>query len=133
MSQNLEALAHGNEIRLARAKVRHWIGDCKDKAESRKRLATVLRHPPDEIFSMQVGELLMCAHRTGRLAMLRWLRFACVSEDRQIGALTERQRVRLCAFVLASIGGRVSEQDRSGNDAQSAPLHGHEGKSRFPA
>ena len=121
MSQNMEALAHATEIRLARSKVRHWIGDCKDKAESRKRLATVLRHPPDEIFSMQVGELLMCAHRTGRLAMLRWLRFACISEDRQIGALTERQRIRLAAFVLASIGGRIAgPQEKRGDDAETS-------------
>ena len=117
MSQNLKALARGNEIRLARSKVRHWLHDVSTSAEARRRVATILRDPPSCIDTMAVFDLLRAGYRIPRTTIRRCLALARVSEAKRIGTMTERQRQCLASLVLYSITGRMAKE-RSGNEAE---------------
>lgn len=91
--QRTTALDRANEIRCARAKLRRQIG-------SRQRSAAdVLLCPPECVSTMSVLDLLMAQYRWGRHRALKVLAVARISESKQVGSLTERQR-RLLAGLL---------------------------------
>lgn len=93
--QHMQALAHANEIRLARAALKRAIkAGNLDAAE-------IVKDCPDEVATMTVSELLCSQQRWGRARARKFLSPMSVNENRELGRLTERQRVEM-ARKLAS-------------------------------
>jgi len=84
--QHMQALAHANRVRLARAALKRSInrGDV--------RAADVIRDCPWETESMTLAELLTSQRRWGRTRARKFLLALAVSENKRLGTLTERQR-----------------------------------------
>jgi hypothetical protein len=93
--QRLRALERANEVRLARAELKRRIAGGGVSA------AQVILDCPWEAHSWSVGELLMSQRRWGRTRCRKFLVQSEISEVKQIGTLTERQR-RMLASKLAS-------------------------------
>lgn len=95
MPQHMQALAHANRIRLARAALKRSVaaGDV-DAAE-------IVRECPAEVESMTVGELLRSQRRWGRTRVSRFLFPLDVKENRQLRRLTARQRLVLARALAA--------------------------------
>jgi hypothetical protein len=89
--QRLRALERANEVRLARAELKRRIADGESSA------AEVILACPWEASTWTVAELLMSQRRWGTSRCLRFLARNNISEMKQIGALTERQRNLLAA------------------------------------
>lgn len=89
--QHMQALAHANRVRLARAALKRSIGGGDID------VADVVRTCPWEAETMTVGELLRSQRRWGRTRARRFLSPLMVSENRELGKLTERQRRELVA------------------------------------
>lgn len=94
-SQNMQALAKANRVRLARAKLRH------DIAEGDLHVAGVLADIPDEAQTLEVSELLMCQHRWGRTRARRACETVGVRENKPLGEMTDRQRAELARLLLS--------------------------------
>ncbi len=92
--QHLRALERANKVRLARAELKRAI------ARGDMEAAEVVRGCPWEVTSMSVAELLSSQRRWGRTRARRFLVPLRISENKQLGALTDRQR-RLVAAELA--------------------------------
>jgi hypothetical protein len=86
MPQHMRALAHANEIRLARAALKRAI------AAGQVGAAEVVRECPSEVESMTVGELLRSQRRWGRTRARKFLFSLALNENRELGRLTARQR-----------------------------------------
>jgi hypothetical protein len=86
MPQHMRALAHANEIRLARAALKRSI------AAGEVGAAEVVRDCPSEVESMTVGELLRSQRRWGRTRARKFLFSLALNENRELGRLTARQR-----------------------------------------
>lgn len=86
MPQHLEALAHANRVRLARAALKRGI------AAGNVPAAEVVRSCPWEVETMTVGELLRSQRRWGRTRVRKFLFSLALNENRQLTRLTERQR-----------------------------------------
>lgn len=99
--QHLRALERANKVRLARAELKRAI------ARGDMEAAEVIRGCPWEVSSMSVAELLTSQRRWGRTRARRFLMPLRISESKQLGALTDRQR-RLVARELAKCSGRSS-------------------------
>jgi hypothetical protein len=80
-------------VRLARAELKRRI------AEGEVSAVEVILNPPREAESWPVAELLMCQRRWGTTRCRKTLSRAQISEIKEIGKLTERQR-RLLASIL---------------------------------
>ena len=91
--QRLRALERANEIRLARAELKRRIADGDISA------AEVILFPPCAAMSWAIGDLLMSQRRWGATRCRKFLLRNQISENKSIGALTERQR-RLLADQL---------------------------------
>ena len=91
--QRLRALERANEIRLARAELKRRIADGDISA------AEVILFPPCAAMSWSIGDLLMSQRRWGATRCRKFLLRNQISENKSIGALTERQR-RLLADQL---------------------------------
>ena|SRR5579884_2973431 len=91
--QRLRALERANEIRLARAVLKRKIADGDISA------AEVILSPPCAALSWAIGDLLMSQRRWGNTRCRKFLLRHQIGENKQIGALTERQR-RLLAEQL---------------------------------
>ncbi len=89
--QRLQALAQANKVRLARAGLKRRI------AEGNMSAAAVILACPDEAISWSVGELLISQRRWGTNRCRKFLARNQISELKQIGTLTERQRGLLAA------------------------------------
>ncbi len=100
--QRMRALERANEIRLARAELKRRIADGGISA------ADVILAQPLEARSWAVGDLLMSQRRWGYTRSRKFLSQNLISETKQVGALTERQRVML-ASQLASCRSRELE------------------------
>jgi hypothetical protein len=87
--QRLRALERANEVRLARAELKRRI------AQGRVSAADVILASPPEALSWQVGELLMSQRRWGSTRCRKFLGRNQISEIKEIGKLTERQRLLL--------------------------------------
>jgi hypothetical protein len=95
--QHLRALARANRVRLARAELKRQIAGEEISASQ------VILDCPWEAASMSISDLLMCQRRWGRARCRRLLVSLGVPENKQIGTLTQRQRLAL-ASVLGSDG-----------------------------
>lgn len=96
--QHMQALAHANRVRLARAALKRDIGTGKVEA------AGVVRNCPWEVETMAVGELLRSQRRWGRTRARKFLFTLALNENRQLGRLTERQRAVLAGELEAKRG-----------------------------
>ncbi len=86
MPQHMQALAHANKVRLARASLK------RDIATGSVDAAEIVRECPWEVQSMTVGELLRSQRRWGRTRARKFLFSIALNENRTLGRLTARQR-----------------------------------------
>src|SRR3954452_22299046 len=86
--QHLRALEYANRVRLARAKMKRKI------AAGEVAAGEVILSCPWQAHTMAISDLLMSQKRWGRTRCRRLLMTHSVPENKKIGTLTERQRVR---------------------------------------
>jgi hypothetical protein len=92
--QRMQALERANAVRLKRAELKRRIGHGQTSA------ADVILDLPWEARSWPVGELLTSQRRWGHIRAHKLLAALHISETRQIGELTERQRRVLAGHLL---------------------------------
>ena len=93
--QHLRALEYANRVRLARARMKRKV------AAGELSAADVILSCPSEAHTMSVSDLLISQKRWGRARCRRLLLSLGVPENKQIGTLTERQRLGLAAVLAA--------------------------------
>jgi hypothetical protein len=93
--QHLRALEYANRVRLARARMKRKVAGGELSA------ADVIMSCPWQAHSMSISDLLMSQKRWGRTRCRRLLVSLGVPENKQIGTLTERQRVAVAAVLTA--------------------------------
>ncbi len=91
--QHLQALERANAVRLARADLKRRIASGDTTA------AEVILDSPWEVASMTIGDLLTSQRRWGTTRCKRLLQAVPISESKQVGAMTERQRHALAAML----------------------------------
>jgi hypothetical protein len=89
----MQALAHANRVRLARASLKRSV------AAGEVGAAEIVRTCPWEAESMSVGELLRSQRRWGRTRARKFLFSMALNENRELGRLTVRQRNELAALL----------------------------------
>jgi hypothetical protein len=92
---HMEALAHANRVRLARASLKRAI------LAGQVDVVQVVQTCPWEVSTMTVGELLRSQRRWGRARARKFLSTLALNENRELGRLTERQRGVLGAELEA--------------------------------
>jgi hypothetical protein len=92
--QRLRALEKANEVRLARAELKRRI------AQGQVSAARIILDSPREACSWAVGDLLMSQRRWGSQRCRKFLARQQISERKEIGTLTDRQRRALAAELL---------------------------------
>jgi hypothetical protein len=112
--QHLRALEYANRVRLARARMKRMVGAGELSA------AEVVLSCPWQAHSMSISDLLMSQKRWGRTRCRRLLVSLGVPENKQVGTLTERQRLALAAVLTA-------KNHRPGTDDEA-----HAGPARAP-
>ena len=95
MPQHMQALAHANRVRLARAALKRAI------AAGRRRRGGGRPRLPLGGREMTVGELLRSQRRWGRTRARKFLVSLGLNENRELGTLTERQRELLAGALEA--------------------------------
>jgi hypothetical protein len=106
--QHLRALEYANRVRLARARMKRKI------AAGELAAADVVVTCPWQAHSMSISDLLMSQKRWGRARCRRLLVSLGVPENKQVGTLTERQRVALAAVLTAKgTGSAVAASERA--------------------
>jgi hypothetical protein len=93
--QHLRALEYANRVRLARAQMKRQV------AAGELPAAEVVLECPWQAHTMSISDLLMSQKRWGRTRCRRLLVSLGVPENKQVGTLTERQRVALAAVLAA--------------------------------
>ncbi len=96
--QHLRALQRANEVRLARAELKRRI------AEDRVSVANIILDAPWETETMAVSDLLMSQRRWGRTRCRKFLAQLPMTENKEIGTMTERQRRALASLLAAGCG-----------------------------
>src|SRR4051794_37460786 len=91
--QHLRALEYANRVRLARARLKRKI------AVGELSAADVVMNCPWQAHSMSISDLLMSQKRWGRTRCRRLLTSLGVPENKQVGTLTDRQRIALAAVL----------------------------------
>ena len=89
--QHLQALERANRVRLARSELKRQV------AAEELAVADVVLSRPWEADSMSISELLMSQRRWGRARCRRMIVSLGLPENKQLGTLTERQRLGLAA------------------------------------
>jgi hypothetical protein len=102
MPQHMEALAHANRVRLARAALKRAV------AAGNVDVAEIVRDCPWEVETMTVGELLRSQRRWGRTRARKFLFSLALNENRELGRFTERQRAVLASELEAKSRVRVA-------------------------
>ena len=87
--QRFDALQRANRVRLARAALKRQI--CNGDLSA----AEVFRSCPWPAYKMEVSEVLMCQKRWGIQRCRRLLLPIGIPENKEVGTLTDRQRVAL--------------------------------------
>jgi hypothetical protein len=87
--QHLQALARANRVRLARAALKRAVG------AGDREVAEIVLECPWEAESMTISELLASQRRWGRTRSRKLLQHVGMSENKQVGALVQRQRTVL--------------------------------------
>jgi hypothetical protein len=103
--QHLRALEYANRVRLARARMKRKI------AAGELPAAEVVLSCPWQAHSMSISDLLMSQKRWGRTRCRRLLVSLSVPENKQVGTLTERQRLALAAVLTAKNAPSDSETE----------------------
>lgn len=101
MPQHMRALAEANRVRLARAALKRAVE--ADEVDA----ADVVRELPWEVETMTVGELLRAQRRWGRTRTRKFLAILALSENRELGRLTLRQRSLLAGELDSKRGIRT--------------------------
>jgi hypothetical protein len=96
----MQALAHANRVRLARASLKRSV------LAGQLDVVQVIRTCPWEVRTMTVGELLRSQRRWGRARARKFLSMLALNENRELGRLTERQR----AVVAAELEAKASRR-----------------------
>ncbi|MBA2240784.1 MAG: hypothetical protein H0W09_06010 [Solirubrobacterales bacterium] len=104
--QHIQALARANRVRLARASLKRQV------AGGTVEVARVVRECPWEAETMSVGELLRSQQRWGRTRSRKFLSDLELSENRQLGRLTARQRNVVARELEAKSRARPSVGER---------------------
>jgi hypothetical protein len=97
--QCLAALERANDVRLARAGLKRRV------RSGGLSVAEVLLTCPWQTRTMSVGELLVTQRGWGGVRARRLLLSLSVPENKQIGTLTERQRLAIAAVLTARMTG----------------------------
>jgi len=105
--QHLRALEHANRVRLARARMKRKI------AAGELSAAEVIRSCPWQAHSMSISDLLMSQKRWGRTRCRRLLVSLSVPENKQVGTLTDRQRVALSDMLAAKNASAAGHADHA--------------------
>ena len=92
-AQCLRALQRANEVRLARAALKHRVATGNISA------AEVILSPALEIEGMTIGDLLLSQHHWGHTRCRRLLTAVPLSETKTVGSMTDRQRRALAAML----------------------------------
>jgi hypothetical protein len=100
--QHMEALAHANRVRLARAALKRAVASGEIGA------AEIVRECPWEVETMTVGELLRSQQRWGRTRARKFLFSLALNENRELGRFTERQRAVLATELETKTPTRVA-------------------------
>jgi len=95
--QHMTALAIANRVRLARAELKRQVRG------GRRNAVEVILNCPWEAESMTVAELLGSQQRWGRIRSRKFLFSLGLSEGKQLGTLTQRQRVILATELHSKI------------------------------
>jgi len=98
--QHMQALAHANRVRLARAALKRSIG------RGDLSVADVVQECPWEAESMTLAELLTSQRRWGRTRARKFLLLLALSENKRLATLTERQRQLLAGELDAKASRR---------------------------
>jgi hypothetical protein len=93
--QHMQALAHANRVRLARASLKRAI------LANQIDVTDVVRKCPWEVETMTIGELLRSQRRWGRTRVRKFLSSLALNENRELGRLTDRQRNVLAGELTA--------------------------------
>jgi len=93
--QHLRALEYANRVRLARARLKRKV------AAGEVFAAEVILECPWQAQSMSISDLLMSQKRWGRTRCRRLLVSLGVPENKQVGTLTDRQRIAVAAMLSA--------------------------------
>jgi hypothetical protein len=93
--QHMQALAHANRVRLARASLKRAI------LANQLDVTEVVRNCPWEVETMTIGELLRSQRRWGRTRVRKFLSSLALNENRELGRLTDRQRTVLAGELTA--------------------------------
>src|SRR6188508_590312 len=93
--QHLRALEQANKVRLARADLKRRV------ALQQTSVVDVIVDCPWQAESMSISDLLMSQRRWGRARCRRLLVSLGIPENKQVGTLTERQRLALAAVLTA--------------------------------
>jgi hypothetical protein len=96
----MRALERANLVRLARAELKRAI------ARGDVEAAKVVRDCPWETESMTISELLTSQRRWGRTRARKFLMPLSLSENKQLGTLTPRQRMLLSAELASRSANR---------------------------
>jgi hypothetical protein len=91
--QHLSALQRANEVRLARADLKRRVSGGEIS------VAEVILACPAEVHGMAVSDLLMSQRRWGRTRCRKFLAAIPITENKQIGTMTERQRLALASLL----------------------------------
>ena len=113
--QHLQALEYANRVRLARARMKRRI------AAGELLAAEVILSCPWQAHSMSISDLLMSQKRWGMARCRRLLVSLGVPENKQIGTLTERQRLALAAVLTAKNAPAGLSPDVQAADATRVP------------
>jgi hypothetical protein len=113
--QHLRALEYANRVRLARAQMKRKIAGGELPA------AEVILSCPWQAHSMSISDLLMSQKRWGNTRCRRLLVSLGVPENKQLGTLTERQRLALAAVLTAKNAPMPSHDAGRGDRAHAEP------------
>jgi len=102
--QHLRALEYANRVRLARAGMKRRI------ASGELSAVEVVLGCPWQAHSMSISDLLMSQKRWGRTRCRRLLVSLGVPENKQVGTLTERQRLALASVLTEKNAPAGAEQ-----------------------
>jgi hypothetical protein len=98
----MQALAHANRVRLARAALKRAVSRGEVEASE------VVRDCPWELENMTLAELLTSQRRWGRTRARKFLLALALSENKRLGTLTERQRILLTSELEAKSSRRAA-------------------------
>lgn len=101
--QHIRALSRANKVRLARAQLKVQV------AAGERLAAEVILSSPWEAESMSVSDLLLCQRRWGWTRCRRVLLSLGLPENKQIGTMTERQRIALASILVAKAARKTQE------------------------